>query len=305
MMKGWLNWIEEYPVLGPSVILKAGATVLIIIVSVSLYKIAKKILDKRSGRAEKIYAWKKIILYVTVVLAVLAILRVWIEGVQTVITFLGILSAGIAIALKDVFANIAGWLMIVWRAPFNIGDRIEIGDIAGDVVDIRLFQFTLLEIRNWVKADQNTGRLIHVPNARVFQYPQANYTQGFQYIWNEISVMVTFESNYKKTAKIVKNILNKVAGPLGEGATLEFEEARKRFLILTGTVAPKVYTNIADSGVNLTMRYLVPARKRRDSEHQIWEMILDRFEKHPDIQLAYPTTRIYFEKERLDAQSVK
>ena len=96
------------------------------------------------------------------------------EGLRSLGTFLGLLSAGLAIALKDVVASMAGWIFILWRRPFQLGDRIQIGDRAGDVVDLRLFQFTLLEIGNWVDADQSTGRSIHVPNGAVFTEPLFN-----------------------------------------------------------------------------------------------------------------------------------
>lgn len=88
---------------------------------------------------------------------------------------------------------------------------MQIGQHVGDVIDIRLFQFTILEIGNWVEADQSTGRLIHMPNAKVFQEPQANYSTGFEYIWHEIPVMVTFESNWKKTKTILQEIVTKHA----------------------------------------------------------------------------------------------
>ncbi len=111
---------------------------------------------------------------------------------------MGLFTAGLAIALKDPLTNLAGWLFIVFRKPFIVGDRIQIGPHAGDVVDIRPFQFTILEIRNWVDADQSTGRMIHLPNAKVFVEAQANYSLGFNYIWNEIVVRLTATGKKQK-----------------------------------------------------------------------------------------------------------
>src|SRR3989442_7605528 len=82
--------------------------------------------------------------------------------------------------------NLAGWVFIIWRSPFALGDRIQIGQHAGDVIDVRLFQFTLNEIGNWVQADQSTGRIIHIPNGKVLTEVIANYSEGVQYIWHEI-----------------------------------------------------------------------------------------------------------------------
>jgi small-conductance mechanosensitive channel len=95
-------------------------------------------------------------------------------------------------------ANLAGWVFIVWRHPFRVGDRVQIGEHAGDVVDLRIFQFSLMEIRNWVEADQSTGKIIHIPNGIIFTSPLANYTHGFNYLWNEIPITITFESDWEK-----------------------------------------------------------------------------------------------------------
>jgi len=96
-----------------------------------------------------------------------------------------------------------------------VGDRIQIGEHAGDVVDLRIFQFTLVEIENWVAADQRTGRVIHVPNGRVFNEVVANYSRGFEYIWNEVPVRVTFESDWEAAKAILQEIANRQATKLG------------------------------------------------------------------------------------------
>ena len=132
---------------------------------------------------------------------------VWLSEFKELGTFLGLLSAGIAVALKDPIINFVGWLFIILRRPFTLGDRIQILGHSSDVIDIRLFQFTLMEIGNWVEADQSTGRIIHVPNGKVFVDTVASYNKGFHYIWNEMPVMITFESNWEKA----KNILSVIA----------------------------------------------------------------------------------------------
>ena len=92
----------------------------------------------------------------------------------------------------------AGWLFIVGKRPFTVGDRIEVDGSAGDVIDVSLFQFTMLEIGNWVDADQSTGRIIHVPNRFAFNKSLANFTQSFGFIWNEANVLITFESDWER-----------------------------------------------------------------------------------------------------------
>ena len=176
-----------------------------------LMVIRKIILDVAAKKIDDVkiqYRWRKTSLYILSFLAFLILIKIWFQGFGSLATFFGLLSAGIAIALKDPIVNLVGWLFIMIRKPFVVGDRIEINKVAGDVIDIRIFQFTIMEIGNWVDADQSTGRMIHIPNGKVFTEFQANYSSGFNFIWNEIGVLVTFESNWKKGKELLTQIIN-------------------------------------------------------------------------------------------------
>ena len=222
--------------------------------------------------------------------------RVWFEGIQSLATFLGLFAAGLTIVLKDVVTAIAGWFFIIWRRPFNVGDRIQIGQHAGDVIDVRIFKFTLMEIGNWVDADQSTGRVLHIPNGLVLSEIVSNYSRGFQYIWNELPVLVTFESNWKKAKTILQEIVTKHAQHSSEVAQKHIQEASRRFMIFYSVLTPTVYTSytsVAESGVLLTIRYLCEPRTRRGTSETIWEDVLHQFAAHKDIDFAYPTRRFY------------
>jgi small-conductance mechanosensitive channel len=269
-------------------------TVLIVLVLWVLNKLAVRLFSH--GTVEEIrkqYHWRKTIEYTLFTIGVLVIGNLWISNFQFIVTFLGILSAGIAIALKEVFMNIAGWAYIYIRKPFDVGDRIQIGDVKGDVIDLRLFQFTLLEIGNWVDADQSTGRIIHVPNLKVFLEPQANYSQGFNYIWNEQTIFITLDSDYKKAKSVVIEILNSLLLDEIASAEAEFKRARDKHLIVYNQFTPAVFIDITERGVQIAMRYLCNPRRRRMIHHTITENILERFAKEKDIRLAYPTTSIH------------
>lgn len=240
------------------------------------------------------YRWRKTITYISVFVAVLLVGRVWSEGIGQLATFLGLLSAGVAIALRDPIVNLGGWLFIIWRRPFVVGDRIQLGSHAGDVIDQRIFQFIILEIGNWVAADQSTGRLVHIPNGLVFREPLANYTRGMQYIWNEIGVLVTFESNWKRAKEILDEIVHEHAREVVEEAERQMQKASRQFMIFYTNLTPIVYTEVEDSGVLLTVRYLCHPRRRRSTAQAIWEDVLTRFAEHDDIDFAYPTTRYYY-----------
>jgi len=151
----------------------------------------------------------------------------------------------------------------------------------------------LVEIGEWVDAEQSTGRIINIPNSLVFQQPLANYTKGFRFVWNEIPVLVTFESNWEKAKSILLSIVKDSGEEIAKIAEKEIKRATVKYYIHYSVLTPTVYTKVVDSGVLLTLRYLCEVRKRRVSENEIWEQILKKFEKHDDIDFAYTTYRYY------------
>lgn len=239
------------------------------------------------------YTWKRSVSFTTGFLLIILIGSVWIKAMSQFGAFLGLFTAGLAIALKDMLTNIAGWVFIMTRKPFIIGDRVQIGEEAGDVIDIRLFQFTLLEIGNWVNSDQSTGRIIHVPNGTVFTKAQANYTSGFQFIWDEMEILLTFESNWERAKEILHKIIRDHTENLSKDAQKRVIEASKKYMIFYQHLTPIVYTSTEPSGILLTLRFICHPRKRRSTEHEIWEEILREFARHKDIEFAYPTQRFY------------
>ena len=131
-----------------------------------------------------------------------------------------------------------------------------------------------------------------IPNSKILREPLANYEIGFQYIWNEIPVLITFESDWKKAKVILMDIIDDKAKHFAEGAEKQIRNARK-YLIFYKHLTPILYTTVKDSGIMITMRYIVKPRQRRTSEQEIWEATLDAFSKENNIELAYPTTRFY------------
>lgn len=249
------------------------------------------------------YQWKRTLSFILPFLGLILVGSVWVQAFRQFGAFLGLFSAGLAISMKDPLTNLAGWFFIVFRHPFVVGDRIQVAKFSGDVIDIRMFQFTLLEIGNWVDADQSTGRIIHLPNSMVFLKAQANYSTGFEYIWNEIPVTITFESNWRKAKELLHEIVNRHAESIGKEAEKEIFKASRNYMIYYRHLTPIVYTKVIDFGVKLTMRYLCNPRKRRGSENEIWEEVLTVFSIHKDIELAYPTTRFYRRSEDFGEKS--
>jgi len=201
--QGFSNWLGNLIGVTSGTQQKLLISVTIILVLALFRTIILRIIWKKTEDAPFRYRWQKTITYITVIIGFFLVARVWFAGIQSLATFIGLITAGLAIALKDLVASFAGWIFILWRRPFIVGDRIEIGSYRGDVIDVRVFKFSLMEIGNWVDAEQSTGRIVHVPNSLVLTDVLANYSQGFRFIWHEIPVLITFESNWKKAKEIL------------------------------------------------------------------------------------------------------
>ena len=269
------------------------ASIIIILFLSVLRLLILKLVWRNTEDVKIRYQWNRTLSIIIPFTGILLVGAVWVPAFKQFGAFLGLITAGLAISLKDPITNLAGWLFILFRKPFVVGDRVQVGKHTGDVIDIRLFQFTMLEIGNWVDADQSTGRIIHLPNGKVFLEPQANYSTGFEYIWNEIKVLITFESNWTKAKGILEEIINKHTKDIDIKAKQEILEASKNYMIYYKNLTPIIYTSVKESGVQLTIRYLCNPRRRRGSENEIWEIILVEFDAHEDINFAYPTTRFY------------
>lgn len=289
-----MNYLQSLNI--PSDLLyKVLTSVLVLIVLWVVHRVACSIARKKVSDLARFYHLRRIIDYTFWTLLIVVIGANWIKGIQSLATILGLASAGLAIAMHDTIANIAGWIYILGRKPFQVGERIEVGKIKGDVIDIRMFQFSLIEIGNWVDADQSSGRIIHVPNSMALREAIANYETGFEYIWHELPVLITFESDWKKAKKLLIDIAREKAEHLSTGAEEQIRKAAMKYLIHYNKLTPIVYVSVRDSGVLLTVRYIVKPRSRRGSENDLWEAILEAFEAEANINLAYPTTRFYEE----------
>lgn len=288
------QWFQETLGLSPVQTLRLAVSLLAVLTPWLVRRLLLRAVERRTPSVHARYRWRKTTTYLVYAISLLFLVRIWFHGFTSLSTMVGLISAGVAIALKDPLVNLAGWLFILWRQPFGVGDRIEIGGrVAGDVIDLRIFSFTLMEIGNWVDSDQSTGRIIHVPNGRVFSETVANYSRGFRYIWDEIGVLVTFESDWRGAKKLLEGIINRHAEHLTTEAEQRLLEASKKFMIFYNKLTPIVYTSVKDSGVMLSIRYLTEPQARRGRRQAVWEDILTAFAERNNIDFAYPTQRVY------------
>ena len=287
------EWIRQTLKLTPEVQTDLFRSAAVILILLLLRRIILFVVNRRTKDVSTRYHWRKTSSYVTFGLCLFIVGAIWFQGFRSLSTYLGLVSAGVAIALQTPLANLAGWFFILWRRPFSVGDRIQVGEVRGDVIDQRIFMFSLMEIGNWVDAEQSTGRVIHIPNGKIFSEPLANYTDGFEHIWNEIAVLVTFESDWKKAKGLLSEIALKHGEKFTAPAERQIKEAASKMMIYLSKLTPIVYTSVKDHGVMLSLRYLCNPRNRRGSEEEIWEDILNAFAESKDIDFAYPTQRHY------------
>ena len=280
--------------LGPALTSDLLLTVVLFAVLWVLRRVVLALVRRQSpDDSRRHYQWRKGLTYAATVIAALSLFRIWVGETGSLGTFLGLLTAGVAIALKDPLTDLAGWGFILWRRPFSTGDRVTIRGVTGDVIDQRVFQFTLLEVGTSTGAGQSTGRIIHVPNGWVFTSSVMNHTGVFAYVWHEVAVVVTFESDWRKAKGVLMEVAHECADHLSEDAERTLRRAAREYFIFYSKLTPTVYTSVVGEGVQLTMRYLVGPRRVRGSEQEVWEAILDRFEALDDVDLAYPTTRMF------------
>jgi small-conductance mechanosensitive channel len=268
-------------------------SIITILVIYLITSIITRLINRQIEDIKRRHRARKTVLYIASIIAIIIILGIWVKALGSITIIISAIGAGLALALHQAILSIAGWLLILLRRPYNTGDRIEMGGRSGDVIDIHLFYTILLEIKGWLVGEQSTGRLIYVPNSKVFTEPLINYTQGFEYIWNEIPIVVTFESNWQKAKDIMMEVVEKEEFKVSQKLQKELTVMARRHMIFYRTLTPTVWVNIVDFGVELTLRYITEARNRRKTRDVFCQAILQRFQKEKNIDFAYPTYRIY------------
>lgn len=219
-----------------------------------------------------------------------AIFADFLTGLGTVIA---VLLAGVAIALQDVLKSVVGWLYLSSRSGIEVGTRVEVNGRTGDVIDIGVLKTTMLEVGNLVYGFQASGRLVTIPNYQMLS--EATVISGgiSPFVWQEVRVMVTFESDWHRAEEILKAAGEELHAEIAPALEEGFRSLERRYAFKYGTRTPIVYITIGDSGVQLTLRYMVNVRRRRGSEDRVSRLVLDRLLIEPSIELAYPTYRIY------------
>ncbi|MGZ4815265.1 MAG: mechanosensitive ion channel family protein [Terriglobales bacterium] len=204
-------------------------------------------------------------------------------------TFFGLIGAGLAIALKDPLLSIAGRILIFAGNMYTVGDRIEINKISGDVIDVGFFYTRMMEIGNWITADQAAGRIVQYPNSQIFGTPVYNYTQNFSYIWDQVDLPITYDSNLEAATRIMSDAGNEYTREFLQKAERDLEQMGHSFLVPKFELKPHVYVSFDSNYVTLTMRYIVDPHQRRAAKSFLFEQMLKKIGSRQDIQYGSTT----------------
>jgi small-conductance mechanosensitive channel len=259
--------------------------VILIIVSVLFNIVFNKVKNKllKSSRTKKqksnVEIFSKIFKYSLMLLIVLIVIFAYSGSLTGLGIGIGLFSAALGWALQKPITGIAAWIMIVVRRPFEIGDRIIIGDVRGDVDDISLTHIYLKEIGGIVGGEENSGRTIMVPNSTMFEKNIINYTLENDHVLDKVTVPVTYESDLEKSMKIVKDSAIE--------CLKEFKEIEKE---------PVVRIFFQPNGVDVQVRYFAPTRKLQEVSSEITKEIFNIITKTKNVHIAYPHLDIVYNK---------
>lgn len=189
----------------------------------------------------------------------------------------GVAGAGIAFALQEVIASVAGWLAVSLGGFYKIGDRLQLGGIKGDVIDISMLRTTLMELGQWVNGDQYNGRVVRVANSFIFKEPVFNYSGDFPFLWDEIKIPVKYGSDLRLARSILNEIASAELRAYADSAKHAWQGLVKNFMIEDASVDPTVTIVANDNWVEFSLRYVVDYKQRRSTKDVLYSRILESF----------------------------
>jgi small-conductance mechanosensitive channel len=189
--------------------------------------------------------------------------------------FLGVAGAGIAFALQEIIVSAAGFLAINFSKFYSVGDRVMLGGIKGDVIDIGLLRTSLMQVGDWVNGDQYNGKMVRVANSFIFKEPVYNYSGEFPFLWDEVVIPLKTESDYHWAKEEFLKILNEVQGPYAQEAEKHWQKMTERMMIEDARVKPMVHVSFDQNWISFTLRYVVDYKLRRSTKDQIFTKCLD------------------------------
>ena len=261
-------------------------------VSAFLIKLVADRLIRNISDPKERYSRYKMVNTGVFLLVVVALIILWGRLFHNKGTFFGLIGAGLAIALKEPLLSIAGRIVIFSGHMYSVGDRIEVNKISGDVIDVGMFYTRMMEIGNWITADQATGRIVQLPNSQIFGTPVYNYTQNFSYIWDQIDLPITYASNVDAATRIMSDAGTEYTKEFLQRAEHDLEQMAHNYLVPSFELKPHVYVTFDSNYVTLTMRYIVDPHQRRGAKSFLFSSMLAKIKQRNDIQFGSTTSEV-------------
>lgn len=253
-----------------------------------IHAIAKKYIERRGDPRER-YSRRKLLSTSLILATIFVLIVLWAVPLKNTGVFLGLIGAGVAVALKDPLLSIFGRVAIFAGKMYTVGDRIEISQMKGDVIDVGFMYTRLMEIGNWIEGDMTTGRTVQFSNSKVFADAILNYTSHFEYIWDEIHLPITYASDLKAANEILLSVGGDYTREFLAGAEKELDLMGRDFLIPRFQLDPMVYVKVTSNWVECSLRYIVDAKKRRAASNFIFRKVFERIQARTDIHIASQT----------------
>jgi small-conductance mechanosensitive channel len=249
--------------------------------------IFKHIVDQKTR-----YTVNKATSILSFIIIFIILLRIWVADASSLVLSLGVIGAGVAIALQDVFKNFAGGFIIITLKPFEVGDRIEISGEAGDVIDIGVMTTALLEIGGWVHGDQPTGRVTLIPNGLVITHYVHNYTKDHSFIWDELTIPITYDSDWRQAREIMLEIVRGETAETTRLAEAEIERLGEKYYFPKKVVEPGVFITPTDNWITFHVRYVTHVKERRLVRNKLYSLIVARLQEVGEITIASGTLSV-------------
>lgn len=231
-----------------------------------------------SGRVESKevrYGIRRGLKFAGYLFTILLVIGIFSNQLSNITVALGVAGAGIAFALQEIIVSIAGWFALSFGQFYRIGDRIQLGGIKGDVIDISVLRTTIMEIGEWVKSDQYNGRIVRIANSFVFKEPVYNYSADFPFVWDELTVPIKYGSNHHMARELILDAANKEVGGYAREAQATWEKMTRKYAVENAIIDPRVFLIANDNWMEFTLRYVVDFKKRRLTKDLLCTRILD------------------------------
>ena len=246
-----------------------------IIVIWTFTRLIKSVLPKYIKETDQRYRTRKFINYVGYFLIVILILTIYSSRLSGLTVFLGVAGAGIAFALQELIASVAGFITINFSNFYSVGDRVMLGGIKGDVIDIGILRTSLMQVGDWVDGDLYNGKMVRIANSFIFKEPVFNYSGDFPFLWDEVKIPVKTESDFNYAREKFLEILNDVQGEYARQAVGHWQKMTEKMMIEDAQVHPMIHMSFNENWITFTLRYVVDYKKRRSTNDQIFTKCLN------------------------------